>query len=51
MMTIKSLTKIDPLRIKRSTQTQKTDVLLDREPNLDQKKDIDQNILDQTPGK
>ena len=51
MMTIKSLIKTDPLEIKRSTPTQKTDVLLGREPNLDQKKDIDPNTLDQTPGK
>ena len=51
MMTIKSLIKTDPLEIKRRTPTQKTDVLLGREPNLDQKKDIDPNTLDQTPGK
>jgi len=49
MMTIKSLIKTDPLEIKRRTPTQKTDVLLGREPNLDQKKDIDPNTLDQTP--
>ena len=51
MMTTKRLIKTDPLEIKRRTPTQKTDVLLGREPNLDQKKDIVPNTLDQTPGK
>jgi hypothetical protein len=49
MMTTKRLIKTDRLEIKRKTPTQKTDVLLGRELNLDQKKDIDPNTLDQTP--